>query len=149
MGDVASLVTGALRHKLATHGVGTLSRVEWQLLRAGTLLHALDDRTLERLLGEAPLAEVTGIADGLDAIGAGEASTLLHYTVREVRAANAPGAGRQRAFAIRDIAERLAAALGPMRAGIERQLLDFAFQQPELMADAAAPAPAPAAPNAE
>lgn len=144
MGDVASLVSGALRHKLSAHGVGSLSRVEWQLLRASTLLRALDDDRLERLLGDAPLAEITGIADGLEAIGAAEASTLVHYTVREVRAANAPGAGRQRAFTVRAIAERLQTALGPMRAGIEQQLLEFAFQQPELMADAASPAAAPA-----
>jgi hypothetical protein len=142
MGDVASLVTGALRHKLTTHGVGSLTRVEWQLLRVSTLLHALDDETLERLLGDAPLAEVTGIADGLDAIGASEASTLVHYTVREIRAANAPGLGPQRTFAIREITERLHAALEPMRAGVEQQLLDFAFQQPELMPEAAPPAPA-------
>lgn len=144
MGDVASLVTGALRHKLSTHGVGSLTRVEWQLLRAATLLHALSAQTLEHVLGAAPLAEVTGIADGLDAIGAAEASTLVHYTVRELREANAPGVGLQRAFVIRAIAERLAAALEPMKAGIEQQLLDFAFQQPELMADAAVSDPAAA-----
>ena len=144
MGDVASLVTGALRHKLSTLGVGSLTRVEWQLLRAATLLHALSDQTLERVLGAAPLVEVTGIADGLDAIGAADASTLVHYTARELRDANAPGVGLQRAYAIRAIAARLAAALEPMRASIEQQLLDFAFQQPELMADQAAPDPASA-----
>ncbi len=141
MGDVAGLVTGALRHKLSNHGVGSLTRVEWQLLRAATLLHALSDRTLERLLGDAPLAEVSGIADGLDAIGAAEASTIVHYTVRELRDANAPGVGLRRAFVISAIAERLATALEPMRAGIEQRLLDFAFQQPELMADAGVSSP--------
>jgi hypothetical protein len=139
MGDVASLVSGALRHKLTEHGAGSLTRVEWQLLRVSTLLHALDDRALERLLRDAPLAEVTGIADGLDAIGAPEASTLVHYTVREIGAANAPGRGPARALAIRQIAERLVAALAPMRAGVEAQLLDFAFRQPELMPHDAAP----------
>jgi hypothetical protein len=79
------------------------------------------------------------IADGLDAIGAPEASTLLHYTVREIGAANAPGRGSERALAIRQIAERLVAALAPMRAGVEAQLLDFAFRQPELMPQDAAP----------
>lgn len=138
MGDVATLVTGALRRKLSAQGAGALSRVEWQLLRVSTLLHALDAGTLERLLGDAPLAEITGIADGLDAIGASEASTLVHYTAREIGAANAPGRGRERGFAIRTIAERLGAALAPMRTGVEQQLLEFAFQQPELMADAAA-----------
>ena len=136
MGDVASLVTGALRHKLSNHGVGSLTRVEWQLLRAATLLHALNDRTLERLLGDAPLAEVSGIAEGLDAIGAAEASTIVHYTVRELRDANAPGVGLRRALVISAVAERLATALEPMKSGIEQQLLEFAFQQPELMADA-------------
>jgi len=144
MGDVATLVTGALRHKLSTHGVGSLTRVEWQLLRAATLLHALNDQTLERVLGEAPLAEVTGIADGLDAIGAAEASTLVHYTARELRDANAPGVGLQRDHAVRAIAERLSQSLEPMKAGIESRLLDFAFQQPELMADTAASDAAPA-----
>lgn len=142
MGDVASLVTGALRHKLTAHGAGSLTRVEWQLLRVSTLLHALDDEAVERLLRDAPLAEVTGIADGLEAIGASEASTLVHYTVREIGAANAPGRGPMRAFAIRDIAERLRTALEPMRAGVEQMLLDFAFQQPELMPEPAPPAPA-------
>jgi hypothetical protein len=145
MGDVASLVTGALRHKLSTLGAGSLTRVEWQLLRAATLLHALSDQTLERVLGEAPVVELTGIADGLDAIGAVDASSLVHYTVRELRDANAPGNGLQRAVKVRAIAERLAVALEPMRAGIEQQLLDFAFQQPELMADAATSDPASAA----
>jgi len=141
MGDVASLVTGALRHKLTSQGVGSLTRVEWQLLRVSTLLRALDDQALERLLGDAPLAEVSGIADGLDAIGAADASTLVHYTVREIGAANAPGLGPQRALAIREIAARLRAELTPMRAGVEQQLLDFAFQQPELMPAEASPAP--------
>ncbi len=140
MGDVASLVTGALRHKLTAHGAGSLTRVEWQLLRVSTLLHALDDNAVERLLRDAPLAEVTGIADGLDAIGAAEASTLVHYTAREIGAANSPGLGPMRAYAIRDIAARLCTALGPMRAGVEQLLLDFAFQQPELMPEEAPPA---------
>jgi len=139
MGDVASLVTGALRHKLTAHGAGSLSRVEWQLLRVSTLLHALDDGTVERLLRDAPLVEVTGIADGLDAIGAAEASTLVHYTVREIGAANAPGRGPLRASAIREIAERLCASLDPMRTGVEQLLLEFAFQQPELMPEAPPP----------
>jgi len=139
MGDVASLVSGALRHKLTTLGAGALTRVEWQLLRVSTLLHALDDDTVERLLRDAPLAEVTGIADGLDAIGASDASTLVHYTAREIGAANAPGLGPLRASAIREIAERLCAELGPMRAGVEQMLLDFAFQQPELMPEEAPP----------
>lgn len=145
MGDVATLVTGALRHKLTAHGAGSLTRVEWQLLRVSTLLHALDDGTLERLLRDAPLIEVTGIAEGLDAIGASEASTLVHYTAREIGAANAPGLGPKRAFAIREIAERLRASIDPMRAGVEQQLLEFAFQQPELMPEAAAPAAAASA----
>src|SRR3974390_2547999 len=144
MGDVASLVTGALRHKLSTPGGGPRTRVEWQLLRAATLLHALSDQTLERVLGAAPLVEVTGIADGLDAIGAADASTLVHYTARQLRDATAPGLVRRRPSAFRAIAARLAAALEPMRASIEQQLLDFAFQQPELMADQAAPDPASA-----
>ena len=139
MEDVVTLVAGALRHKLSVHGAGSLTRVEWQLLRVSSLLHALGGQRLETLLSTAPVAEVTGIADGLDAIGAPEASTLLHYTVREISAANAPGRGRERAERIHAIAERLAAALEPMRAEIERQLLDFAFRQPELMADASPP----------
>jgi hypothetical protein len=144
MDDVVSLVAGALRHKLTAHGAGSLSRVEWQLLRVSSLLHALNDGRLASLLGGAPVAEITGIADGLDAIGAAEASTLLHYTVREINSANAPGHGRERADKIQVIAERLATTLEPMRAGIEQQLLDFAFQQPELMADAPGPASGPA-----
>ena len=139
MDDVVALVAGALRHKLSVHGVGSLTRVEWQLLRVSSLLHALGDQRLESLLAAAPVAELTGIADGLDAIGAAEASTLLHYTVREISAANAPGRGRERADRIHAIAERLEAALAPMRTDIERQLLDFAFRQPELMADAPPP----------
>ncbi len=145
MGDVASLVSGALRHKLTEHGAGSLSRVEWQLLRVSTLLHALDDQSLERLLRDAPLAEVTGIADGLEAIGAPQASTLVHYTAREIGASNAPGFGSEREFAITEIAERLVEALAPMRAGVEAQLLEFAFRQPELMPEDAAPPPARAA----
>ena len=141
MGDVAGLVTGALRHKLSAHGVGSLTRVEWQLLRAATLLHALNDQTLARLLSEAPLAEVSGIAEGLDAIGATEASTIVHYTLRELREANAPGAGLRRAFVITAIADRLSTALEPMKSRIEQQLLNFAFQQPELMADSEASDP--------
>ena len=139
MGDVASLVSGALRHKLSAHGAGSLTRVEWQLLRVSTLLHALDDAALERLLRDAPLAEVTGIADGLDAIGAPEASTLVHHAAREIGAAKAPGRGAERAVAVRRIAERLLAALEPMRAGVEAQLLEFAFRQPELMPQDAEP----------
>jgi hypothetical protein len=140
MDDAVSLVAGALRHKLTTHGAGSLTRVEWQLLRVSSLLHALNDGRLAGLLGAAPVAEITGIADGLDAIGASEASTVLHYTVREINAANAPGQGRERGDRMRLIAERLGATLAPMRAGIEQQLLDFAFKQPELMADASGPA---------
>ena len=143
MDDVASLVAGALRHKLTAHGAGSLTRVEWQLLRVSSLLHALNDGRLEALLAAAPVAEITGIADGLDAIGAAEASTLLHYTVREINAANAPGHGRERADKLRLIADRLGTALAPMRTGIEQQLLDFAFQQPELMPDATASVPGP------
>jgi hypothetical protein len=146
MGDVASLVSGALRHKLSEHGASSLSRVEWQLLRVSTLLHALDDEALERLLRDAPLAEVTGIADGLEAIGAPEASTLVHYTAREISAANSPGLGSEREFTIAAIAERLVESLEPMRAGVEARLLDFAFRQPELMPEDVTP---PAARNAD
>ena len=135
MGDAVSLVAGALRHKLALQGAASLSRVEWQLLRVSTLLHALAGRSLLKLISDAPLVELTGIAEGLDAIGAAEASTLIHYTVREVAAANAPGLGAARRAMLAGVAEHLGAALTPMRSGIEQMLLDFAFRQPELMPD--------------
>ncbi|MBS0393653.1 MAG: hypothetical protein JSR54_03460 [Proteobacteria bacterium] len=141
MSDAASLVAGALRHKLTWHGAASLTRVEWQLLRVSTLLHALDSDGIERLISDAPLAELTGIADGLDAIGSAEASTLMHYTVREIGAANAPGLGTARAAMLRAIAGRLRGSFEPMRSTVEQQLLEFAFQQPELMPDVDADAP--------
>jgi hypothetical protein len=147
MGDAVSLVAGALRHKLALNGAASLTRVEWQMLRVSTLLHALANRSLLRLVSDAPLIELTGIAEGLDAIGAAEASTLLHYTAREVAAANAPGLGAARRATLVAVADRLRVALVPMRGGIEQMLVDFAFRQPELMPDdgesvIAAPQPA-------
>ena len=147
MGDAVSLVAGALRHKLALNGAASLTRVEWQMLRVSTLLHALANHSLLRLLSDAPLIELTGIAEGLDAIGAAEASTLLHYTAREVAAANAPGLGAGRRATLVGLADRLRRALVPMRGGIEQMLVDFAFRQPELMPDDGEPmiaAPQPA-----
>lgn len=144
MGDVVSLVVGALRHKLREYGVGSLTSVEWQLLRVSTLLHALEGDAVERLFGESPLAELSGIAEGLDAIGVPEASTLLHYTVREIDVANAPGAGAARAHEIRRIAAQFALAVRPLKNVIEARLLDFAFRQPELMPDAESAGLAPA-----
>ena len=135
-----SLVEVVLRRKLSRGGAASLTDVEWHLLRVTTLLHAVDHKALEHFLNEIPLAELRGIAQGLEAIGASDASMLIHFASREIDATNAMGAARDRPPAIRRTAAWLDGEFGPLRNRIELKMIEFVFEQPDL----APPEPEPA-----
>jgi hypothetical protein len=136
--SLPSLVEVVLRRKLSRGGAASLTDVEWHLLRVTTLLHAVHHKTLEHFLNEIPLAELRGIALGLEAIGAGDASMLIHFASREIDATNAMGAARDRPAAIRRTAAWLDGEFGPRRNSIELKMIEFVFEQPD---------PAPAEPE--
>jgi hypothetical protein len=135
MSEIVTLVTDALRHKLARHGVGSLTRVEWHLLHVSQFLNAIASDRLLRLLGDTPIAELNALADGLDAIRAPDASAAVRDAIGGVGAANQPGNAAGRPAAITAASSRLETAVRGNRVQIEQRLLDYAFQQPELMTD--------------
>lgn len=135
MGDVVSLVSVALRHKLSTRGADALTEVEWHMLRVSQFLKALEERDFERFLTKLPVAEVSALADGLVSIGASEASIVLRDTARKIEATNEPGLGISRRASMRKLATQLEAAIEFLRIGIEQHLVEYAFRQRELAAE--------------
>lgn len=130
-------MSGALRHKLSTQGAHSLTDVEWHLLRVSQFLNALETSSLERFLNEAPLADVDALANGLDAIGASEASAIVHHMSRAMAAGNAPDLEPSRRTSMLELATQLEAAIDFLRTGVEQHLIDYAFRQRELMAERA------------
>jgi len=131
MSDIVDLVSYALRSKLLNHGARSLSDAEWHLLRVSHLLNAIEDSTLDRLLADSPLTELLALAVALDAIEAPEAARSIRRAKTDLAAANDPGLGLERPDSVAAIAGTLDERLGRMRAGIEQQLLDYAFRQRE------------------
>jgi hypothetical protein len=131
MSDVVDLVSNALRRKLLDHGARSLTDAEWHLLRVSHLLNAIEDKTLDRLLGDSPLTEVLALAAGLDAVEAPEAARRIRRAAAELSTANDPGLGLERAETVAAVVRRLGERLAVMRAGIEQQLLAYAFRQRE------------------
>ncbi|HXQ32234.1 MAG TPA: hypothetical protein VN790_09760 [Steroidobacteraceae bacterium] len=131
MSDIVDLVSKALRRKLLQHGARSLSDAEWHLLRVSHLLNAIEDATLDRLVADSPLTELVALADGLDAIEAPEAARSIRRAKADLAAANDPGLGLERTDTVAAIARTLGERLGRMRAGIEQQLLEYAFRQRE------------------
>jgi hypothetical protein len=137
MSQAVALVADALRHKLARDGISSLTPVEWHLLHVSQFLNAIEEDRLRRMLTDTPIAELVALAGGLDAIQAPDASAAIHEAVAGLMAANVPGNAANRNKAVRDISTALASAVNDERERIERQLLDYAFRQPELMTDPA------------
>ncbi|MEI8297835.1 MAG: hypothetical protein WCH32_07420 [Pseudomonadota bacterium] len=135
MSAIVALVTDALRHKLAHHGVSSLTPVEWHLLHVSQFLDAIGSDRLQRLLSDTPIAELNALADGLDAIRAPEASAAIRAAIGGVGAANRPGEAAGRQAAIAAASGQLEVAVCSNRAQLEQRLLDYAFLQPELMTD--------------
>jgi hypothetical protein len=131
MSDIVDLVSNALRRKLLQSGARSLSDAEWHLLRVSHLLNAIEDSTLDRLLADSPLTELLALAAALDAIEAPEAARSIRRATTDLGAANDPGLGLERADTVTAIALTLGERLGRMRAGIEQQLLEYAFRQRE------------------
>lgn len=140
MDSIVGLISKAIRGKLVAQGVRSLSEAEWHLLRISHLMHALDDRTLDRVLGDTPLGELIAIADALQTIGAIQAARRLRAVTERLAAANHPGRGLQRSETVTELAKELGFALAGLREDIETRLLDFAFQQRELAIEFAATA---------
>jgi len=140
MSQAVTLVSGALRHKLAREGVGSLSAVEWHLLHVSQFIDAIEHARVRRMLSDSPIAELVSLAEGLDAIGALDAATAIRTAVADLSLTNIPGEGSRRAAAVVGIAGRLVEAVQADRAAIERKLLDYAFRQPELMGAQESPA---------
>ena len=132
MGDAVDLVSNALRRKLLDHGARSLSEAEWHLLRISHLLNSIEDATFDRLIADSPLAELLALADGLDAIQSPEAARSVRGAATALAAANDPGRGLERNDLVAAIATTLGRRLGAMRAGVEQQLLNYAFRQQEL-----------------
>ena len=138
MNTVVELISKALRGKLVAHGVRSLSEVEWQLLRVSHLMHALDDRTLDRVINDTPVAELIAIADSLQMIGATQAARRVRATTDKLAAETQPGRGLHRPELIVQLTRELGFALAGLREDIESRLLDFTFQQRELAVEFAA-----------
>jgi hypothetical protein len=140
MSQAVTLVSGALRHKLAREGVSSLTLVEWHLLHVSQFIHAIEQDRLQRMLSDSPLAELMSLDVGLDAIEAPDAATAIRVAVAGLSLTNTPGEGARRAAAVSTITAQLAEAVEGQRAMIERKLLDYAFRQPELMGEQESPA---------
>ena len=140
MSQVVTLVSGALRYKLAREGVASLSPVEWHLLHVSQFIDAIENERLQRMLSDSPLAELMSLAEGLDAIEAPDAAIAIRVAVAGISLTNTPGEGSRRAAAVAGITTRLIAAVKGEQAMIERKLLDYAFRQPELMGEQESPA---------
>ena len=138
MGTVIELVSAALRGKLIAHGVCSLSEAEWHLLRVSHLVHAIDDCTLDRVLGDTPLAELNATADALQTIGAVQAAHRVRTAADKLAAENDPRRALPRPEVVTEIARKLGYALGGLRGDVETRLMDFAFQQRDLTAEFAA-----------
>ena len=132
MSAVVDLVSNALRRKLLDAGARSLTDAEWHLLRVSHLLNALEDHTLDRLLGDSPLAELLALADGLEAISSDDAARDMRRVTTILAAANDPGNGLKRADAVSATAQRLAERFESVRPEVEDKLLDYAFRQREL-----------------
>ena len=138
MDSVVELISKALRGKLMSQGARSLSEAEWYLLRVSHLMHALEDRTLDRVLNDTPLSELNAIAESLQMIGATQAARRVRATTDRLAAENHPGRGLQRTELVGALARELGFALGGLREDIETRLLDFTFEQRELAVEFAA-----------
>lgn len=116
----------------------SLSEAEWHLLRVSHLVHAIDDCTLERVLGDTPLAELNATADALQTIGAVQAAHRVRTAADKLAAENDPRRALPRPEVVTEIARKLGYALGGLRGDVEARLMDFAFQQRDLTAEFAA-----------
>ena len=131
MGQPVDLVAKALRHKLMRDGAASLTDAEWHLLRVSHFLHALEDQTLDRILGDAPLADLLALGDALEAIAIPAAAKHVRAIAAEIAHANDPGLGLQRPLIVASLTARLSSAISPMRTDIEQRLLEYAFRQRE------------------
>ena len=145
MSQVVTLVSGALRYKLAREGIGSLSAVEWHLLHVSQFIDSIERERLHPLLADTPIAELMWLAEGLDTIGAPGPATSLRVAVADLSLANTPGEGARRAAALVGITARLHTAVTVERGTIEQKLLDYAFRQPELTSESATLAATPPA----
>jgi hypothetical protein len=135
MSDVVGLVTRALRHKLMTEGIESMTAVEWHLLRVSRLLLALEQRAVEPWLGQVPLTDLRALAEGLDAIEAPEAAAAVRKAGEGIAAITIPGVGGYHPAAIRQVARLLSDQMAPLRSRIERNLIDYAFGTSEIALD--------------
>jgi hypothetical protein len=131
LSDAVDLVSNAVRRRLLRDGADALRETEWRLLRVSHLLNAAERGTLARLLADTPIAELLDVADGLDAIGAPNASQRLRTATEHLAVANDPGNGLTRADTVASSAHLLAEQLGAMRGEIERRLLEYAVRHRE------------------
>ena len=119
MSQVVTLVSGALRYKLAREGVASLSAVEWHLLHISQFIDAIEHERLQRMLSDSPLAELMSLADGLDAIEAPDAAIAIRVAVAGISLTNTPGEGSRRAAAESSRRPRGSACPGSCAAGKE------------------------------
>jgi hypothetical protein len=131
MSEVVDLVSNALRRKLLDQGARSLTDAEWHLLRVSHFLNAIEDSMLERLLADTPRAELLALAAGLEALDAPKAARRVRAATRKLAEANKPGKGVKYADTTSAAARALGEQMRFMRAGLEHQLLAYAFRQPE------------------
>jgi hypothetical protein len=132
MSDVVDLVSNALRRKLLDQGARSLTDVEWHLLRVSHFLNAIEDSMLDRLLADTPQAELLALAVGLEAIEAADAARRIRAAARDLAEANTRRAAAEYAEVVAALTRSLGEQMRFMRAGIEQQLLAYAFRQREL-----------------
>lgn len=135
MGQTGTLIANAHRYKLLHQGSAALTAAEGHLLRIGHFLDSVGDGAVERVLADTALAELLALADALDPISTPVAAGLIRSAAISLALTNEPGMGPERPLAVATLARRLTEQLQPMVVGVEQQLLDYAFRQPELMVD--------------